>query len=123
MISGTVNDELQPVVPLTLRDASGQTRDVEAVIDTGFNGYLTLPSNLTGTLGLPWVARHQGLVADGTVHTFDVYAATVVWDGKDRLVETEIVEAQPLIGMAFLLEHDLWIRVRRSGAVEVRAIP
>ncbi len=123
MISGTVNDELQPIIPLQLRDTSGQLHTVEAVIDTGFNGFLTLPSRLVGTLGSLWIARQQGLIADGSLHFFDVYATTLLWDGVERLVETEIVEAQPLVGMALLRRHDLRIRVEVGENVEVQTIP
>ena len=44
MMTGVVNADLEPLLRLTVRDAGGQPHDVEAVIDTGFNGFLTLPS-------------------------------------------------------------------------------
>ena len=46
MIEGVVNANLEAVVTLSLQDPSGRTREVEAVVDTGFNGYLTLPPML-----------------------------------------------------------------------------
>ena len=41
MIEGFVNANLEAVVTLHLQDQAGRTREVDAVIDTGFNGYLT----------------------------------------------------------------------------------
>jgi predicted aspartyl protease len=40
MMSGAVNADLEALVRLTIEDAGGQARDVEAVIDTGFNSGL-----------------------------------------------------------------------------------
>ena len=43
MIEGFVNANLEAIVPLSLRGPEGQTREVSAVIDTGYSGALTLP--------------------------------------------------------------------------------
>ncbi len=43
MIEGFVNANLEAVITIPLRGPTGQTREIDAVIDTGFNGYLTLP--------------------------------------------------------------------------------
>ncbi len=45
---------------------------MEAIIDTGFNGFLTLPPALVAALGLPWLCRQQGQLADGSVNGFGV---------------------------------------------------
>jgi predicted aspartyl protease len=46
MMTGIVNVDLEAVLRLSVRDAAGHSHDVEAVIDTGFNGFLTLPPAL-----------------------------------------------------------------------------
>ncbi len=38
MILGVVNDAYEAVIYLTVQGPSGQAREVEAVIDTGFTG-------------------------------------------------------------------------------------
>src|SRR5689334_2232060 len=43
MITRQVNADFEPRVVLTARAAGGQPQQVDAVIDTGFNGFLTLP--------------------------------------------------------------------------------
>lgn len=43
MIAGTVNANREPVIRVSLQDAAGRGHDRDAVVDTGFNGWLTLP--------------------------------------------------------------------------------
>ena len=54
MIQGVVNAAYEAVVTLPLQDPEGRTRDIEAVIDTGYSGFLTLPPRLVDELGLPF---------------------------------------------------------------------
>lgn len=43
MITGTVNGRLEIVIRLPVRDSAEQEQEVEAILDTGFTGSLTLP--------------------------------------------------------------------------------
>jgi clan AA aspartic protease len=123
MMTGAVNADLEPLLRLTVRDAGGQPQDVEVVIDTGFNGFLTLPPALIAALGLPWLCRQQGLLADGSCLTFDVYVATVIWHGQPRTVEVEAADAQPLLSMAMLQGSELRIQVVSGGSVTIAESP
>jgi len=123
MIAGTVNVDLEATLRLGVQDTNGQLHDVDAVIDTGFNGFLTLPPAQITALGLPWLSRQQGQLADGTLQVFDVYAATVVWDGRPRTIEVEGVDAQQLVGMELMRGFELRIRVAPGGAVTLKAVP
>ena len=42
MIEGAVNALREAVLSLSLQGSAGQTRDIEAVVDTGYSGFLTL---------------------------------------------------------------------------------
>ncbi|MBW4693190.1 MAG: hypothetical protein KME27_15665 [Lyngbya sp. HA4199-MV5] len=65
---------------------SATTQLVEAVIDTGFSGFLTLPSDMISTLSLRWEGRDVATLGDGTSCTFEVYVGRVIWDGQYREV-------------------------------------
>ncbi len=119
MMTGTVNADLEALLQLTIRDVAGQPHGVEAVVDTGFNGFLTLPPALIAALGLPWLCRQEGQLADGSVLTFDVHVATVDWNGQPRGVEVEAADAQPLLGMALLQGAELRIQVVPGGSVTI----
>ena len=120
MIEGGVNANLEAVVILPLQDSSGQTREVEAVVDTGFNGYLTLPPMMMEDLELPVVGDGEAVLADGSEAAFDVYGVTVLWDGQPMYVETGAVGVDPLVGMALLDGHNLNIDVENGGRVLIQ---
>lgn len=122
-MTGTVNADLEPLLQIAVHDASDQPHDVEAVIDTGFNGFLTLPPWLITALGLQWLCRQEGELADGSVLTFDVYVATVGWHEQSRTIEVEAADAQFLLGMALMKGSELRIQVEDGGAVAITSTP
>jgi len=120
MIIGVVNANREATIRLVVHGANGQSQEIEAVIDTGF---LTLPSSLIALLGLSWPGRQQAMLADGVVRLFDVYGATVIWDGQLRTVETDSADTEPLLGMGMIYGHDLRIQVVSGGTVTIEALP
>jgi len=84
---------------------------------------LTLPPVLVTALGLSWLCRQPGILADGRVEYFDVYIATVIWDGQPRTIEVEVADTEPLVGMSLLDRHSLRIDVLSGGVVTIAALP
>ncbi len=121
MIEGTVNARLEAVVTLPLLVSEGQTREVDAVVDSGFNGYMTLPPMLVADLDLPVVGDGEAILADGSEATFDVYGVTMLWDGQLRFIEIGAIGVDPLVGMRMIDDHDLSIQVRDGGRVVIQA--
>ena len=97
MIEGSVNANNEAVVTLTIRGPEGRTREVNAVIDTGYSGFLTLPRALVAEIGLPYAFSSSATLADDTEVGFPVYRATVIWDGDPRNIEADAVGATPLV--------------------------
>jgi predicted aspartyl protease len=50
VIAGVVNSNLEVTVRLLIRGLGGQEQEIDAVIDTGFNGFLILPPALVRQL-------------------------------------------------------------------------
>ena len=121
MIEWTVNAHLEAVVTLSLQGPSGQALEVNAIVDTGFNGYMILPPMLVADLALPVVGDGEAVLADGSEAAFDVHGVTMLWDGQPRYVETGAVGVDPLVGMAMLETHVLSIEVRDGGRVVIQA--
>lgn len=123
MIIGVVNANREATLRLVVRGANGHEHELEAVIDTGFTGFLTLPPSLIISLGLAWRGQAQAMLGDGSLHQFAVYGATVIWDGQARTVETDAADTIPLVGVGLLYGHDLRIQMVEGGTVTIEALP
>jgi len=116
MITGTVTDDREAVIILTLRGPSGDEQEFEAVIDTGFDGSLTAPPGVIAALGLPLRRRGRATV-------FDIYEATVMWDGNARRVSVDEVDVAPLLGMSLLYGYELTVQIVEGGSVFLEPLP
>jgi clan AA aspartic protease len=123
VIVGAVTNRHEPVVRLAVRNSAGADHDLEAILDTGFNGFLTLPPALVASLGLPWRSRATATLASGEVGQFETHAATIVWAGTARRVLVQAIDSVPLLGMRLLVGYDLKMRVLDGGAVQVERVP
>jgi clan AA aspartic protease len=119
MITGSVSHERAAIVQLTVLGISGDKRVIEAAIDTGFTGYLALPTNLINDLGPVWLQRRKAILGDGTARLFDVFEISVEWDGEILTIPVYATDAQSLIGMSLLYGHDLHIQVIDGGTVTI----
>lgn len=104
-------------------DAAGQVTGIDVILDTGFNGSLTLPASVITTLQLPWRTRGHLILANGTADTCDIYTATVLWDGRPRRILVEEADTDPLVGMALLYGYEVGIEVIEGGRVSIVALP
>ena len=66
ILRGIVNTDCEARLRLRLRGFNGASADVEALIDTGYSGALSLPLQVASQLGL--IPRRGGVIflADGT---------------------------------------------------------
>jgi len=122
MIEGIVNVYSEALINLTVVGVKGKRQEIEAVVDTGFNGWLSLPAILISKLDLPYRGRGRTILADGRIEIFDVYIATVIWDGQPRHVPIDAAETAPLIGMALLYGFELLVQVKHGGNVVIRRL-
>ncbi len=119
MVLGVVNARLEPIVVLSLIGESGRTREIEAVIDTGFDDFLFLPSEMVSDLRLKFAYATPLVLADGTMGKSDVFRVTVMWDGRAREVRAIASNGMALIGMGMLEGHRLLVDVVEGGRVAI----
>ena len=86
MITGQVS-EGYPSVAVTFRIPGQRDMSIEFVVDTGFAGYMTLPSAAVAAIRLPFFYEMPANLADDSNIMVDVYTATVLWYGAERDVE------------------------------------
>lgn len=121
MIIGTVRGR-QPLIRLTVRGFGGHQQEIEAVVDSGYTGWLTLPPTAIAALSLRWETFGRGVLADGSVSAFDVYQAKVAWDGHLRRVFVDEFNAIPLVGMALLRGYECRMQVRARGKISIKKL-
>jgi clan AA aspartic protease len=121
-MKGKVSQNFEAILHLRIVGPKSIAK-VAAVIDTGYNGALTLPSSLIRALGLPRMSSSTATLADGSAISFDIYAGTVLWHGKKIVIDIDETGTDPLIGMQLLEGSELNVRVRRGGSIAIRPLP
>ncbi len=111
------------VIQLSVLNRQGEPQEIQVIIDTGFNGALTLPQDTIDQLGLSWRSRGSATLANGSQDQFDIFAGTVLWDGRPRRILVESANTHPLAGMRLLHRHRLEIVVIPDGDVAIEALP
>ncbi|HZL33915.1 MAG TPA: clan AA aspartic protease [Tepidisphaeraceae bacterium] len=119
MIDGIVTSDCEATVAVNVRGTGKSDVTVKAVIDTGFNGYLTLTSEIIESLGLISQGARTAELADGSFIIISVYRATIYWDGHSRAVQVLSAESSPLLGMDLLRGHRLTLDAVPGGIVKI----
>ncbi|MFN6567099.1 clan AA aspartic protease [Dendronalium sp. ChiSLP03b] len=107
---------------LIILPPEGSDVEIECVIDTGFEGFLTLPPSLITELGLPYLININANLANNSNVETDVYLATIVWNGVERNIAGLAIGRRPLIGTALLEDYHLSIDFCEGGTVLVDEI-
>ena len=121
MITGVVRDR-EALITLRVRGQSQHDSTIEAVIDTGYNAYLSLPPDQIASLELVWQGIGRAALGDGSECLFDVFEAEVEWDGQMARILVDEADTDPLVGMALLDGCELRIEVCGDGTVEIKAL-
>ena len=122
MMQGFVNQNCEAIIRLAVGHANSPKQMVEALIDTGFTGFLSLPLSIITDLGLPWQFRDLGTLGDGSEVIFEMYKATVIWDGQTQVIDVAASEADPLVGMSLLYGFKVQIEAVEGGTVTIEAL-
>lgn len=123
MITGYVNQGLEPIVPVAVLDRNGHRWRLEVVVDTGFDGDLTLPQSSISELGLPWQGPVEMVQADGRAVKCHRYAATIIWEGERRPIEVMESATESLLGTSLLNGYLLTMQMTAGGEVAIAELP
>jgi clan AA aspartic protease len=92
------------------------------VVDTGFNGYLTLPLDVLNALGASAAGTRRAELGDGNLVELEVYIVRVRWHHDDRDVLALQAEATPLVGMSLLWGSRVGFDAQDNGVVAIEAM-
>lgn len=95
---------------------------INAVVDTGFTGHLTLQTATVEALELPIIGSAESVLADGSLVLEDVCMARVLWHGGERPIRVLVADATPLLGMSLLRGSELRIEAVNGGEVVIRTL-
>jgi clan AA aspartic protease len=123
MIEGIVNERLEATVRLVIRDGAGGDHEIEAFVDTGFSGDLTLPRSVISALNLRWDTRTPMILGNGSAIYTDLYVAIILWDGQVRHIRVEGADTLPLVGMALIRGFHLHVEAIPNGRVVIERLP
>lgn len=115
MLKGFVKLHGEPVVRITLLSSTHHPQSHPAVIDTGFNGTLSLPEALLQRLEWRWVGYDSYEIATGDVIREKVFVGRIRW--MRRVQEVDVVSSHAkdiLIGTRLLQGSRLLIDFRKN---------
>ena len=109
MVTGAVNAQRDAIIRVTVLDRRGQPHEFDALMDTGFDGSLTLPSATIALLGLAWRNRSRVTLANGKMEKCDFYTGQALWEGQSRNTLIEAADTDPLVGMRLMAGYRITI--------------
>lgn len=122
MMQGIVDQNCEVTIRLVVGNLDSQRQMIDAVIDTGFTGFLTLPSSVLADLNLRAYRREEGILGDGSTCIFDVYRGLVIWDGELRRIDINESDTEPLVGMGLLYGYRMQLDAIEGGTVTIQAL-
>ena len=123
MIKGRVDGNQQALVTIDIVDGEGSIQSIEAILDTGFTGYLTLPTDSIQRLGIPSVGQRTFELANGELFEFEAFLAAVTWHGRLRDVLVLKSDSAPLLGMTLLWGSRVTVDAFFDGEVKIEELP
>lgn len=102
--SGKVNEQREPCIFVEFENG----KNVELVVDTGFNGSISLPRSLMSEFGLKKISEEEIYGIGSHTEILDVALTKIIWfgeeteievlinDGDDRLLGSELLDGKIL---------------------------
>ncbi len=119
MMTGRITANREAVIELEVVGSNQTNGKVEAVIDTGFNGYLILPGGLVNHFRLQLAGNRRVALGDGNTVVLDGYLANVLWHDQEREILVLQAEGGPLIGMSLLYGNRVTATIVNGGDVMI----
>ncbi len=123
MIVGNISAEWDLLVPIRVLDKDEYVHRFEAVVDTGFNGHLTLPPHLIQEFGPPLIREVDMVVATDMTVRVNSYDCVVLWQNQRLRIPAMEAEGAPLIGIGLLWGSLLTAEITDNGEVAISPLP
>ena len=118
MVKGSIVG-LQARVGVVFRLQGHPSMELEFVVDTGFEGALTLPPAAVAALELPYFQEIYANLANDMEIKTNVHIATIEWHGTEIEVAVLAMGRRALLGTALLEGHHLGVDFADRGLVSI----
>ena len=118
----TFGERLKGTCIVYLFGDNGVPARVETIVDTGFDGYLTLVGSVINDLGLEATSSIRMVLADGSDLMCLVFRVGIDWHGQSRTIEVVQLEGPQLLGMEMLRGCELRMKVVDAVVIEITAL-
>jgi clan AA aspartic protease len=115
-------ERLHALIPLPIYLSDETNFQLEFVVDTGFTGAFTLPTEAIRRLGLPYLYSIPADLADDSIVEVPIHEMIVTWGGTKQVVAVLGMGHRPLLGTALLRGHSLQADFIEEGAVSITAL-
>ena len=120
MIHGKVDDDLQPMVSIQLRDQRGGFKPFDVKLDTGFNGELGLPTSVLDLLKKTRSMNRVVRFANDRSEIVNTYRVEALVDGETRrMVAMDFGSGSRLLGMDALPSWTGCVEFKVNGDVTI----
>lgn len=107
---------------MEVRGTAGQRLAVEAVIDSGYSGTITLQPHVVRYLGLQDIGVAEIELADGSTAYVYAYEAVVLWHDEEIKLEVAAADVPSLLGTGLLAENVLNVSFTPGGDVSIAPV-
>ena len=122
MIRGRVDAHRQARVQVVIERDDGHYETIEAVVDTGFDGHLTLPAQVIAELGLEPDQEANVILATGSEEKLNAWNGSILWHDRPRAVRILEANGVPLLGMELMEDSQLTMQPRINGDVFIERL-
>ena len=99
-----------PLVTILIR-----SREIEALLDTGFDGWLMLPEEIIQELNLQYIGQTDYELADGEIVESKLYEAEMDWLGETKKFPVVATPSDlSLLGMGLLANAKTLLRPAKN---------
>lgn len=122
MIRGRVDGRRLIWVPLHIAGDRENFTTVEAVLDTGFSGTLTIPPHIVLDMGLSSDYYTDVTLGNDVPASLKTYSGFLLWHERLRAVPIFESAGAPLLGTRLLAGSRLIVQFRNGGEVVIEEI-
>lgn len=119
MLEGRVTRHGEPVVAIHLILRT-RPRAFPAVIDTGFNGYLSVPRRVLSQSRWRAIGTEKFEIATGEIVEQEIFLGRIVFDGQESPAYVVATRAQDILIGTRLLKHKILSINFRTARVVIR---